>query len=234
MLQAAETEAWYRCWDQLQSLTLQQYAQATGPLNFVQLFSQPNEYRGRLIRVRGTARSGYRKDARDPRFGVTGYIVLGLRPDDDSASPIAIYCTELPEGFPEIEEADELGRGTAIDEDVEITGYFFKRWLHRSKGGMNFAPLILGKVTQWQPSAATQQRGTRAPLAGWMIWGSVLVMALLATGIALWVYRSSSWNTSLAAASTKAPDTLPPFEAESVGGNVAESLRRIETGENHR
>ncbi len=55
VLRSAETEAWYRCWEKLQAFSSQELAQADGPLTFVQLFSQPQELRGRLVKVTGTA-----------------------------------------------------------------------------------------------------------------------------------------------------------------------------------
>ena len=72
------------------------------PVSFVQLFSQPDAYRGRLVQVRGTARLGYHVASREQRFGIDGYDVVWLRPADGSNSPMAVYVRTLPAGFPQL------------------------------------------------------------------------------------------------------------------------------------
>lgn len=226
VLLSAETEAWYRCWEQLQSLSDAQRASALGPLNFVQLFSQSTELRGRLVKVQGTARWGYLVKSRNPRFGVDSYYVLGLLPHDGSGSPIVIYCRQLPPGFPDIVAGTASGKGTLLDEDVEVIGYYFKRWLHRSEGGMNLSPLILGELTNWRPTPRVGEDDTKMSVSGTALFFAVLAMALGASLIALLVYRSSRWSSTEASRSTQPPRSLPTFDTEDVQGSVAETLRK--------
>ncbi len=227
ILRAAETEAWYRCWDQLHSRASQTLTETATQVNFVQLFSQPAEFRGHLVRVRGTVKWGYRITSQSPRFGIEGYTVLGLLPHGGSHSPIVVYCTELPTGFPKIGEADPAGKGVPLNEEVEIVGYSFKRWLHRSMEGMTLSPLILGEVASWQPTVRPPQRAARQPMTWGVLLVSALAMAVLATLIAAWVYRSSCWSSTDVASSTRPPDTLPSFGTDEVRGDVAQQLRAL-------
>lgn len=227
VLRSAETTAWYRCWEQLQSLSLRQADEAVGPLNFVQLYSQPKEFRGRLVKVRGTVRSGYRVASRDARSGIEGYIVLSLLPSDGSNSPVVVYCRELPEGFPTIGPANQAGQGVILDEDVEITGYYFKRWLHRCEGGMNLSPLILGKVTAWQPPREVARRSAGHRLSVGIVLTATSAMALLSILIAVAVYRSSCWSGIGAARAEPPLGTLPSFDTRHVRGGVSHSLREF-------
>ena len=231
VLRSAETAAWYRCWEQLRSLSPQQLDEAGGPVNFVQLFSQPAELRGRLITVRGTVRWAYRVASRRPRFGIDGYVVLGLLSREGGDSPIVVYCRELPRGFPAVGAADEAGQGGMLDEDVEITGYYFKRWLHRCEAGMNLSPLILGKVTNWHRHATVAQR-PRRPISKTMALLATGGVALFSVLIALAVYRSSSWSTLGSTRSVVPPGTLPSFDTQNIRASVSHSLREFASQQN--
>lgn len=229
VLRSAETAAWYRCWEQLQSMPPQGWNRAVGPLNFVQLYSQPDEYRGELITFRGTVRWGYRVASQRERFGIDDYIVLGLLPHAGSSSPVVVYCLDLPADFPAVKPADSSGQGAPLDEDVTVTGYFFKRWLHRCEAGMNLSPLILGKITHWHPHADSREQEKEAAVSMWMLVSSTLGMALLAILIAVGVYRSSSWSRSEAARVASAADSIPSFATNEVRGSVSQTLQELRT-----
>ncbi len=230
-LRSADSEAWDRCWEKLQALSPAALSRAEGPLSFVQLFSQPAEYRGRLVRVTGTVRWGYRVDAQEQRFGTSGYIVLGILPGHGTSSPMVVYCVELPPGFPEIRRGESAERGSQLDEDVEVTGFFFKRWLHSSAGGANLSPLILGRITQWAPHPASLRNAPAARISAWTAAVAVMAMALLGTGIATWVYRSSRWSKPAAASVARPPTTLPSFDQTQVQRGVVDTLREMARAE---
>ncbi len=227
VLRSAETDAWYRCWDQFELTATRARIEAAPRATFVQLFAQPSEFRGRLVKVSGIVKSAYHVTSRTTRFGIDGYVVLGLLPRDHSGSPIVIYCTELPAGFPKIDAGDPSGSGVSLNEEVEITGYFFKRWLHRSLEGMTLSPLILGKVTDWKRRAAPSQAAAHPPITRGVLLVSAVVMALLAALIAVSVYRGSRWSSTDTARSTRAPDALPTFPADEVHGGVAQRLSEL-------
>lgn len=210
----------------LQELTAQQVVNAKGPLNYVQLLSQPGELRGQLVRVKGTARWGYQVAAQDPQPGIDRYVVLGLLPTDGNNAPIVVYCLDLPDGFPRITSPDREGRGVRLDEDVEIVGYYFKRWSHRSARGMELSPLILGRITQWHPDRSVEERGPPARVATGTLLTALVAMAGLGALLALWVYRGTR-GSAAAPASMQAPPTLPSFDTQPVRGGVSESLRNL-------
>ena len=156
MLRSAEHEAWFRSWEliEFQSAHGATNADAGVPVTFVQLFSQPDAYRGRLVQVSGTAWLGYRVGSREQRFGIDGYHVVWLRPADAANSPIAVYLVSLPAGFPACAQRGPGSDGTVLREEITVTGVFFKRWLYGSQGGPNLAPLVLGRITQWTPPSS--------------------------------------------------------------------------------
>ena len=191
------------------------------------MFSQPNEYRGKLVKIRGDVRLGYHVPSRHTRFGIEGYNVLWVRPADGVDSPMVVYCRELPGGFPTVSERGGTGEGTRLDEEVEFTGLFFKRWLYRSRSGLNLAPLFLARVTHWQPRQAGTANAQPPATSGVVLTLGVLVIALLAGGIAWWVYRTSRWSAVDLVRSTRPSGGLPAFGQEEVEPSVRESLHRL-------
>ena len=177
VLRSADNEAWNRAWEFLASPEATKVAE---PVSFVQLFAQSEAYRGRAVQVRGTARLGYQVKSRSERQGIRSYYVLWLRPADDSETPMVVYVASLPAGFPPLTERTPPGDGTALREEVTVTGLHFKRWLYGSQGGPNLAPLILGKITDWSPGEANSAPEgylmRRAP-AAWVLTIAVLFVA---------------------------------------------------------
>jgi hypothetical protein len=218
----AEQTAWFRIFEKLaaadeRSLT----AESVGEVGFVQLFRQPNEYRGRAVTVTGIAELAYHVQAPKNDVGVEGYYVFWLRPADGSDSPIVVYALETPEGFPSI-AADQA----SLQEDVAFTGYFFKRWAYNARDGIRTAPLLLAKSPTWQAPAS---RPSVLPSPGLAITG-VLAVALLAIAIAQWVYRSSNLiigSRTPGAINTPNPQQFKALSEQETSPSVAESLRQL-------
>jgi hypothetical protein len=229
VLRSAESDAWHRCWEQLESLDASAKAEALGPLNYVQLFAQSTELRAQVVKIRGTVRRAYRVRSQVARFGIEEYVVLAVLPGDNSGSPIAVYCVKLPDGFPDIGPVSSANSQMALDEDVEITGYYFKRWLHRSEGGMNLSPLLLGEITRWAPHDRLNQPQSGNIPPHQLLFGT-LAVALVAILVAILVYRSSRWSSTEVSQTTQPPQVLPEFEQQQVRGNVSDMLRQVEDG----
>jgi hypothetical protein len=233
VLRSAEDEAWYRSWEILAAQSPDALRGADGPVSFVQLFSQPGVYRGRLVKVAGVARYGYRVASRQPRYGIAQYYVLWLRPSDGGDSPFAVYLLDLPAGFPSLAERAAGAAGTELHQPVEITGLFFKRWLYASRGGLDLAPLILGKITSWHEPAA-EGRQERSPAIGSGALAVLLATTLLVgAGIAFWVYRTSRWSSRALLPETQPPAELPSFDEQSVEPSLGESLGRLQHEDEH-
>ncbi|MHB1035609.1 MAG: hypothetical protein ACYC35_03005 [Pirellulales bacterium] len=149
---------------------------STGPVTFAQLYQQPREYRGELVTTRGILRRAQPGAAVKNRYGVSRYYDAWLFPADNPASPIEVYCLELPPGFP---------TGKTIAEEVEVTGFFFKRLAYNAPDGLRTAPLLLAKTVAWRRPPAVEE--TSPGLVDLFI--VIAAAAIIAAAVVLFVYR---------------------------------------------
>jgi len=126
-----------------------------GLVSYGQLFRQSGAYRGRLVTLRGQLRRAERVPMPTNPWGQQYYYQTWFQPVDQPANPIQIYCLELPEGFP---------LGLQIQEEVEVTGFYFKRLAYQAQDGLRTAPTLVAKTMRWfpRPSLAPE----RASLTG--------------------------------------------------------------------
>lgn len=181
-LKRADDAAWYRLFTRLEAAS----DDAADYVSFAQLFRQPQVYRGQRVRIRGTARRGFRVHDR-PGSPIESYLVLWVRPEGPVDSPLVVYCREMPAGFPPLPDRDQSGRMAELNEPVELDAYFFKRWLYQSESGPNRAPLLLAMRPTWEP--ATEQ-DSRLPSA-MTVLTLILVIAVVSVGIAGLLFRAS-------------------------------------------
>ena len=92
------------------------------------------------------------EDARKNQCGIAGYYVFWVMPAGGPDSPLVVYSLDVPQGFPKIDTKSD--QPTAVHEDVEFTGFFFKRWVYSSKSGIRLAPLLVAGAPRWQASPA--------------------------------------------------------------------------------
>jgi hypothetical protein len=172
-----ERPAFLRLLEILQQATPEQIQRATlGWTTYAQLLRQPNQYRGRLVSVRGTVRRV--SVAQPPRnsLGIQHYYQLWIEPDDAPSWTIVILSLELPRGFP---------TGLDVAEEAEITGFFFKRWAYMAQDQMRTAPTLLARTIGWQPALPATRR---APLSWTSLQGtSVLIVGVGVVAIGVWV-----------------------------------------------
>ena len=190
---AVEGRAWYRMMERLKSADPDDLtADTTERVGFLQLFRQPDIYRGQLVTLHGTAELAYRLKAPENSFGIESYAVIWVRPTGGPSSPVVVYSLGLPDGFPDVVDRDQPGQAaasTTLSEEVDITGYYFKNWAYRSKQGINTAPLMLAKVPAWTPTVSVVP--DRGPVTWLQIWIAIASTGLLATVLALLVFRST-------------------------------------------
>jgi hypothetical protein len=140
---AADEDAWFQIWAKLretdQATLLSLPARRVG---FTELYGQPLSFRGRLVRFRGTLHRLERLEAPANNYDVKEYWQGWLEPEGGPPSPIVVYFLKLPAGMPE---------GMKIHEDVDVTGYFFKRWAYAATDAVRTAPLVLAIEPTWQP-----------------------------------------------------------------------------------
>lgn len=142
----SEHAAWFQLLDILQSTDEATLAgQSSGPATFIQLFRQPEEYRGDLVTIRGILRGSEKVEAPKNDFQIAGYYQTWVFPDDNPSNPIVVYCLNVPKGFPS---------GMELAERVELVGFFFKRWPYAAKDTIRTAPVVLAKGFAWTPAPA--------------------------------------------------------------------------------
>lgn len=174
---SGEQVAWFKLFRQLQETgAAALHEQSTGPATFVQLYRQPREYRGELISLAGTLRRSEQVAATKNDLGIESYYRTWLFPRDSASNPIVVYTLTVPDGFPE---------GMTIDEQVELDGFFFKRWPYAASDTVRSAPVVLAKSLRWiipEPAESTP------PISATTI---VVLAALTAFCVAIFVW----WQT---------------------------------------
>lgn len=117
--------------------------------SYVQLDRQPQEYRGRLVRITGIARRAEATPAPANDEGIDRYFRLAVTPDDSPDDLLFVYVLELPPRFPV-----EL----QIEERVQFVGFSFKRWLYAAHDRVRPAPVLLARSIDWQPSPPVSRK----------------------------------------------------------------------------
>jgi len=180
----SESDAWFHLWELIGRTDNAALVNASeGPVSYLQLEQQPNEYRGHVVTVSGTVRAAKLVPAPENGFGIKQYYQLWLQPDRARPALVVVYCHDLPEGFP---------LGERVEADVTAAGFFFKRWAYPSQDGIVTAPLIVARTVDWRqppPAAAPAARNVAEDLL-WAVAVS-LVMAVLALGLVAWRSQSA-------------------------------------------
>lgn len=177
---SAERDAWFHLFEILASTEEGVLENAsTGRVTFIQLFRQSEAYRGELVTIQGTVVRAHRLDAPKNDRGIESYYQIWIRPADNQHFPMVAYVLHLPDGFP---------LGMEVAEDMEITGFFFKRWAYLAGDTVRTAPVVLARTGRWY-------RAPETPRKEEVDFKSVVLMiagaAIFATLAAWWVHGRS-------------------------------------------
>ncbi len=168
----------------------------------------------------------YRVSAPPNVVGIDGYYVFVLMPAGGPNSPIMVYALELPAGFPVVKERAEDPAENEMNEEVEFTGYFFKRMAYLAQDGTRIAPLLIAKSPVWTPREVRQT----AELPDWRVFLAVaLGLALLSVGVAAFVYvkHRKSPVDSYSAGHRVKPQKLASLAEEKILPSPSEALAEM-------
>lgn len=201
VFRGVEDDAWFHLFEALREAQPGELAAAARPVDFAQLFQQPAEYRGRLVKLSGRVRRLEALEAPTNTYGVEQYYRAVL---ETSANPVFVYFLDLPAGFPV---------GERVYEDVSVSGFFFKRLAYRAVDDIRTAPVIAARTLDWSPRAAAAQPIGSSPWLPWIVLAAVSYAGW-------WTWRLWNWRrpgaTPLWARHQPAETTLPidpSFEA---------------------
>jgi hypothetical protein len=176
VFRGAEHEAFFHLLETLHDQDEQTLAAASrGPTAFVQLYQQPDEYRGKLVTIHGAVRGVFPDAASRNDYGIERYYQVWVQPHDHPGLPIVAFVLDLPAGFP---VADRL------QEEVELTGFFFKRWAYRAQDAIRSAPLVLAKTVRWQPPPVADVKPLNVVVIVGIVVGAVLIAGVI-VGLAM-------------------------------------------------
>ena len=207
-----EKAAWFGLFSLLEEANPKSLEKASlGKVAYVQLFDQPDVYRGKVVTLGGTIRQALYRTAPENDSGIEGYYKMVLEPDDGSENPILVYALELPRGFP---------TGIRVDAKVRFSGVFFKRWIYLAGDGIRSAPVVLAKTVSWTPPAPKSVPEDEPPSPIAVIIGGLALAGL----VILFVYRRTRRTHSVEAADLSEIHLAP--EEETTDDESAEEQSR--------
>lgn len=109
---------------------------------YVDLFQNPTEYRGRPVSLRGTIRRLTKYDPGKNSQGISEVYEGWVYTADSNSNPAVIIFTTKPA---------ELALGSDTTDEIGVTGYFFKQYGYEAQGGPGKAPLLLAGTVEWHP-----------------------------------------------------------------------------------
>jgi len=178
-----EKTAWFATLDVLNHFTTGDLRATAAPLvTFSQLYRNAAQYRGKVVALRGEVMGVTYYPAPPNDKGIKGYYQAWLRPDREN-DPVVVYCLRLSPGFP---------KGMRIQEPVEVTGVFFKRWVYQAQDGLRAAPVVLTNEPYWLRRPVSSD-GTRSSSPNLIL---VTIISLVLTAVfVIYVFRRRESHT---------------------------------------
>jgi hypothetical protein len=172
-----------------------------------------------LVTVAGKIRRTYLPRVPDNDYQIDRYYQTVFQPADNRSELMFVYCLSLPEGFPE---------GTEVSAEVEVTGFYFKRWAYAAQDSVRTAPVLLARTVRWnRPPAAVEEPAFGA--------GTILALIAVALCVSLAVVVYVCARTRVARSRERAAppqlDALRDLETASPAGLPWETADRREPGE---
>ncbi|MEK6260210.1 MAG: hypothetical protein AABP62_16450 [Planctomycetota bacterium] len=109
---------------------------------FVDLFQNPDEYRGRPVSLHGVLRKLTKFDPGQNTLGIEEAYEGWLYTDDAQSNPTVVVFTGKPQNLPV---------GGDLAEEIRVTGYFLKLYGYEAQEATRTAPLLLAGEVEWRP-----------------------------------------------------------------------------------
>ena len=204
----SEREIWFRLFSQLQASSKEKLKeQSQGLVSYTQLFKQAKTYRGQIVTVRGRASAVYSMQALKNDHGIQQYWVFWLFPEGGPKSPLVVYSLSKPEGFPSIREDEINVKAMPSQEDVEFSGYFFKRHAYAAKTGIYVAPVVFALEPEWIKAPEPPKPPVPTVLQAAAV---AIGLAAFAIGFAGWVYYTFGPTYIVKSLNLVPPSLFPP------------------------
>jgi hypothetical protein len=156
-----------------------------------QLHQQPDAYRGEMLTSYGVVRRVFRVEAPENDQGIAAWYETWIEPPE-GASPLVVFCLELPAGFP---------TGTDLAEPVAVHGVAFKTWVYQAADRDRSAPVIVARTLAWEPPREMQQADDTMPA-----WQMVAIGAAVALVFVAAVFIRTRRREAHKAAGLEPPD----------------------------
>ena len=171
---------------------------------FVDLFQNPDEYRGRPISLHGVLRKLTKFDPGKNTLGIEEAYEGWLYTDDAQSNPTVVVFTSKPQ---------KLLVGGDLTEEIRVTGYFLKMYGYEAQDVTRKAPLLLAGEVEWRPSPEKY------------VAKSLSLETYLLAGLVVLLVAYAMWHTNRREMTGRArPDSevdfskFPPIEYSSTTG----------------
>jgi hypothetical protein len=166
---------------------------------FVDVFQNPAEYRGRPVTLSGYFRKLVKYPADKNDLGITHVYEGWIYTADSQSNPAVVVFTQKP---------DLLPLGGDITEEVQFTGYFLKLYGYSAQDTTRRAPMFVAGTVNWRPARAANER-TATP--AW-VYGGITAIGLLAIYGVIQLGRRKERSLSRFHSPGRDFDAFPPQE----------------------
>lgn len=153
-----ETEAWFYLLDRVGRETPTR--QST--VGYAQLANQPDVYRGKWVRIVGTAKRVEKVTPAKNDYGIESLYRVIVSPEGSGVWPITVYLRKAPTSG-----AASVPLNETIELPISVDGYFFKNLSYRWEKGLGITPVVLGNQVANPAvanSVATPTPAQKAPM----------------------------------------------------------------------
>ena len=165
---------------------------------FVDMFQNPDDYRGHLVTLHGVVRKLTKYDPGKNSQGIDEVYEAWIYTDDSQSNPAVVVFTQKPEG---------LTVGGDLSEEMRLTGYFFKMYGYEAQDVTRKAPLLLAGEVEWRPGVEPY-KPQALPLEMYLL----ITVGVLLLGFVFWQANRREMTSQLHPPVEADFRNLPPIE----------------------